>query len=690
MAQARRLAVIMFTDIVGYTALMAKDETTALEVLTRNRQIQKLLIEQYRGTWLKEMGDGVLASFDSTTDALRCAAGIIPAAREEDIELRIGVHLGEVVFSDGDVFGDGVNIAARLETLAVPGSVLFTDQVLQDIRNKPDLASVSLGKVTLRNVGEPIGIHALVAPDLHVPDALPSSVTEDGQNKQLLTKPSIFLIAGAVLIVLIALLVITRDQPVQGFERESSELPRDSPPAVATIPFSNISGEETTDFLGFALADQVINALSYLQGIIVRPSSSVRRYENTRVDPTTVRDELAVDYVLMGHYLKSQDSLRLNLELVDVVGNDIVWSETMTASATNTFELQDLVAQRVSDGLSIRFANDLQDPVATDIPEDPLAYEYYLRSLACGASIEEDRRAVALLRQAIQRDTSFAPAYGALGFRLHQLATYDDRSSRKVAIQEVLDIYNKALELNPNSLRVLSNLSFLKTELNQKEEAIELAHRMIRINPNFAQGHFVLAYAFRYAGMLEAAMDATRRSLALDPRDFRLRSGGVAFTLAGRYEEALEYFWARDGSGYTESWRGSVYLRMGEDDEARKELMKAAELASNGIIGLFTDAMLAVLDGTEQRVVADVRTAGESMEDPESMYFYGELCVLLGDHAGGLALIDRAIENGYAPYPAMKVSPFFREVRETTGYQEVLQKARSAQETFRQRHQLAD
>ncbi|MDX1406745.1 MAG: adenylate/guanylate cyclase domain-containing protein [Saprospiraceae bacterium] len=689
MAQSRRLAVIMFTDIVGYTALMAKDETRALDVLARNRQIQKLLIEQYRGTWLKEMGDGVLASFDSTTDALRCAASIIPAARNENIELRIGIHLGEVVFSDRDVFGDGVNIAARVEGLAAPGSVLFTDQVYQDIRNKPDIRSVPMGKFNLKNVGVPVGIHALFSRDLVVPDKISSSLSAGSHQKDALRTNTILYVAGALIIALLVFLIVRNGADESG-EIDKGEAAGTSPPALAAIPFSNISGEEESDFLGFALADQVINALSYLQGVIVRPSSSVRHYENTRVDPTAVRDELAVDYVLMGHYLKSEDSLRLNLELVDVVGNDILWSETMTASVTNTFELQDLVARRVSDGLSIRFANDLQDPLATDIPGDPQAYEYYLRSLACGASIEGDRQAVALLRQAIQRDSTFAPAYGALGFRLHQLATYDEPVSRRVAIQEVLDIYNKALELNPNSLRVLANLSFLKTELNQKEEAIELARRMIRINPNFAQGHFVLAYAYRYAGLLEPAMDATRRSLALDPRDFRLRSGGVAFTLAGRYNEALEYFWARDGSGYTESWRGSAYLRMGEYDEARKELMKAEEQAADGIIGLFTDAMLAFLNGTPQNVVADVRAAGESMEDPESMYFFGELCILLGDYTGGLALIDRAVENGYAPYIAMQISPFLDEVRNNVEFQRIVRKAQQQQEAFRQRQELAD
>jgi adenylate cyclase len=155
MPSSRRLAVIMFTDIVGYTALMGKNEQLAFNVLEQNRAIQRPLIEKYQGKWLKEMGDGVLATFPGTTDALNCAKEIIIAAKSRDIGLRIGIHLGEVVFQNNDVFGDGVNVAARVESIAVPGSVLMTEKVYDDIRNKPDVDAVALGKYALKNVSKP-------------------------------------------------------------------------------------------------------------------------------------------------------------------------------------------------------------------------------------------------------------------------------------------------------------------------------------------------------------------------------------------------------------------------------------------------------------------------------------------------------------------------------------------------------
>ena len=157
MSQSRQLAAIMFTDIVGYTALMGEDERKALELLKKNRQVQRPIIEKFNGRWLKEIGDGVLASFNTVSDAVYCAKEIQEICQtEENLSLRIGIHQGEVVFEDGDVFGDGVNIASRLESLAIPGSIFISSKVHDDIKNHKDIETDSLGKYVLKNVNEPV------------------------------------------------------------------------------------------------------------------------------------------------------------------------------------------------------------------------------------------------------------------------------------------------------------------------------------------------------------------------------------------------------------------------------------------------------------------------------------------------------------------------------------------------------
>ncbi len=684
MRSDRRLAAIMFTDIVGYTAMMGSDEARAFQVLELNRKLQRPLIERYRGQWLKEMGDGILASFPSTTEALSCAKDIVSAARDADITLRVGIHLGEVVFQNGDVFGDGVNIAARVESLAVPDSVLFTGKVYSDIVNKPEFEAKQLGSIRLKNVPKAIEIYALVADGLAVPEltALQTARTPrralGAQTKK-----------GVILAISLLLLTVLGWRFLPWSADDSSPSVGTTPELItlAALPFSNISQEAEIDFLGFALVDQVINALAYLQNVSVRPSSSIRKYVKEVIDPQKVGDDLAVQYVLMGHYMKNQGMVRLNLELIDVDENNVQWRGTVQEEMTDIFHLQDMVADKVIDGLEIQFTPSERDRMVKDVPRSPLSYEYYLKAVDYPLSVDGSELAIDMLYQAIELDSTYAPAYNELGMRLKQLARYRQGDNRSALIGEAEVAMQHALRLNGGLLTALGNLAMIKTELNEKTEAVAFARKMLDLNPNNANAHFVLGYIYRYAGMLDEAIRQVDRAVAIDPNDRLFRSGGLAYLLSGRYHEAVQFFKRyEDGSGFSAGWQGTAYMMMGDEDKAIEMLEKAWQIDSLNTLGLWAGSKLAYLNGQTEGWIPRIRQIEEKVNDPESIYAWLVVNIMLGDYDYGLELLAKAVDLGYFPHRTFEIDPALDPIRERPEFRSIVERAKRKHEAFKERH----
>ena len=250
---------------------------------------------------------------------------------------------------------------------------------------------------------------------------------------------------------------------------------------LAVLPFSNTKPDPETDYFGFAIADQIIGDLIYLKNIIVRPSSSIRKYEKQMIDPVIAGEDLNVKYVLTGNYLKQANIIRLNVELINVLANEIIWREPIEVDYNNTFELQDIVAQKVVDGMNVKFTQKEISRIEKDIPGNPLAYEYYLRGVSYPFLIEGNRLAIDMLNKSIEIDSNYAPAYNALGRRIHQMETFGFQTPIENNRPE--DYYLKALSINSELMSALSNLANFYTETDRTEEAVELTKQMLEINP---------------------------------------------------------------------------------------------------------------------------------------------------------------------------------------------------------------
>ena len=295
----RKLAAIMFTDIVGYTALMSNDEDNALRILQKNRDTVKVLVSRFNGEFLKEIGDGTLCSFGSVVDAVNCALEIQNTLKDEpDFKLRIGIHVGDVVVEEsGDVFGDGVNVASRIENLAVPGGISVSGQVYDNIQNKPTIETEFLGEKTLKNVARPVKIYAIgKAGEPHA--ALKSHDAETTDTKK--TRPSI-----------------------------------------AVLPFDDMSPGKDQEWFCDGMAEEILNALAQVDDLRVIARTSAFAFKGKHGDIREIGRKLDVETLLEGSVRKAGNRLRITAQLIKVSEGSHIWSERYDRDMEDVFAIQD-------------------------------------------------------------------------------------------------------------------------------------------------------------------------------------------------------------------------------------------------------------------------------------------------------------------------------------------------------------
>ena len=300
MESSHRLAAIMFTDIVGYTSLMGVDQESALAMLNRNRAIHKSTISRHNGEWLKEMGDGTLASFHTSSEAVRCAGAIQREAVKANVPLRIGIHMGEVVFEGQDVFGDGVNIASRIEQMSEKGQILASDVVYQNIKNKSGIEASFLGEKILKNVDDPVRLYTIEVDQKEGTETLSTEVgTHNSKN------------------------------------------------SIAVLPFVNISSDAEQEYFGDGLTEEVIADLSQLSNLLVISRSSVMTFKGTTKNLKRIANELNVKYVLEGSVRKAGNNLRITAQLINAESDVHLWAEKYNGSINDIFEIQENVSRSI-------------------------------------------------------------------------------------------------------------------------------------------------------------------------------------------------------------------------------------------------------------------------------------------------------------------------------------------------------
>ena len=450
--------------------------------------------------------------------------------------------------------------------------------------------------------------------------------------------------------------------------------------SIAVLPFSNTREDPESDFLGLALVEEVIVDLSYAKDILVRPSSAVRKYAETMIDAPTAGGELNVDYILVGNYLIEENVIRMNFELVEVKSNELIWGEKIETEYQNAFQLQDMVSDKVLEGLKIQFSEEESQLRKIDVAEDPLAYEYYLRALAQPFTQEGNQIAVDLLNKSVTLDSLYAPTWSELGWRTKQLAAFTVGAG--LQIEEAEEMLLKALDLNSELPSALASLAAIYVETGRTEQAVETARHVLSINPNNPQNHLALSYAYRYAGFLEEEEREQEIALSLDPENLRLRVvSGMNKIYLGKLEEALEAFEHNNRNPYSLAFQGQIHLRLGNEERALELFNQVMEMDQQGV-GKWASSMKHYLDGNPELGRQALEILEINLVDAEQYYNIANLYGLLGYKEDCIRNLRSALDRGFFNYTLFLNDRFLDSVRDEPDFKQVLEEAKAKHEAF--------
>jgi serine/threonine protein kinase/tetratricopeptide (TPR) repeat protein len=466
--------------------------------------------------------------------------------------------------------------------------------------------------------------------------------------------------------------------------RSSSKRATDALLRLGVIPFANTTKDPDVSYLGFALADRIIDELTYVQGLVVRPSTAVREFESGIVDVVAASRKLRVDYLLTGAYAARAGHVGLDLDLTDARSGAKVWREHLECALDDVAAVQRDVAAKVTRGFSLHASGDEPRRTQVNVPRNPLAYQSYLRSLSYPYSKEGTALAIPALEESLHLDGSYAPAYAAYGDRLRHTAVYalggpETAKQAEAALQQ-------ALSLDGGLLSALVVRAQLFAESGRNDDAVESLRRALAINPDHAESHFSLSYVYRYGGLLEASAREGETALRLDPNNPRFRSLATTYLYLGDYPRSIEVHRLDPESAWTLARVGQIHIRRGERELAVESLDRAIAIEPDSSVGHWAFAMRAHLRGDRTRglqALDKVERAG--IVDGEQWYHFGNVHALLGDAEGCLRDLERAVGSGFFNYPFMLHDAFLDPLRGDPNFQRILARARDKHEAFKAR-----
>jgi adenylate cyclase len=497
MTSTRQLAAIMFADIEGYTSLMQEDESMALNLLGKLKQKLEQEVELHKGKILEVRGDGILCMFTSTLEAVRAALSIQHEMQKQPVvPLRIGIHTGDVIVSADAVFGDGVNIASRVETLSVPVSIFITARVYEDIKNQKDILTQSLGLFTLKNVKDPISIYAISNHGITVPDT--NSLRGKGEKAR--------------------------------------------PGCILVLPFVNLSQDTHQDYFSDGLTEELISSLSRVKELRIISRTTSMQYKGTQKDIKTIREETEVAYILEGSVRRHGNDLRITAQFIDAVRDIHLWSDSYRGVIDNIFEIQESVASNIVDALRIQLTAEEKDNLQKRFTDNTEAYQLYLQGRYFWNKRNEEAllTAIRYFETALQKDTQYALAWAGLADTYNLLGEYTTRSRKelnpmaKAAAKQALVIDNQLAEAHISLASILM-LGDWDWENSGKEFQIGLA-----LNPGYATGHHWYAEWLLFHGKISQAMQEISIAAELDPISTAiLKDQGMSYYYTREYDKAL-------------------------------------------------------------------------------------------------------------------------------------------------------
>ena len=542
----QRLAVILAADAVGYSRLMSLDQFATVAKLDAGRAVFRKEIEARGGRVVDMAGDSILAVFELATSAVAAALAIQqaldtagdPGPDDQRMRFRIGIHMGEIVEkADGTVYGDGVNIAARLEGLAEPGAIAVSDAILGLARGKVDATFVDLGEQRVKNIAAPVRAYG-------------TGLRASDKREATASTPA------------------------------AASKPADRP-SIAALPFSNLSGDPEQEYLADGMVEDLVTALSRFRWLLVIARNSTFVYKGKAVDVRQVARELGVRYVLEGSIRKAGSRVRIVAQLIDATAGTHIWSHKYDRDLSEVFDLQDEITQRIAAALAPEITAAEIARVQRQRPDNLDSWDAYVRALPLMRehTQESNRGATELLQKAIRLSPAYSAALARLSGCRTQAAYYDWDSQRDACITEALDLGRRAQVVDPEEPLALDALASAYQISGDLENAANLARRALALSSACTAAYGTLITSLAFLGRWEEALEAFAESERTSPRDpdrsSRLMGLTIALFVAGHYAEVVES--AKDYVSLRPNWYGGyVYLAASSALSGKVEAARAA------------------------------------------------------------------------------------------------------------------
>jgi adenylate cyclase len=643
----RKLAAVFSADVKGYSRLMGDDEEATIRTLTAYRGLMSTLIQHYRGRVVDSPGDNLLAEFASAVEAVQGAVEIqrelkaknaaLPDARK--MEFRIGINVGDVIVEGERLYGDGVNIAARLEGIAEAGGICIAGTVYDQVKTKLPFHYEYLGEQAVKNITEPVRVWRLV---LKVPSPLAGEgqseeVVGEAERQKAKVKAQTERRVGSALqhwavvgmgglLLLVGTFVAVRYHSVPKLSPQSSSLmpqgaqalPLPDKPSIAVLPFVNMSADPEQEYFSDGMTEDIITDLSKLSSLFVIARNSTFTYKGKAVDVKNVGRELGVQYVLEGSVQRASDQLRINAQLVDATTGAHVWAERYDRllQAQTIFAVQDDITRQIVLALGVEMWKAEVERVGRAPTDNLNAYDAVLRAISylLRPTKETNTQARQLAERAIALDPQYATGYVTMGWvYFHQWIW--QWSPGPSALERASEMAQRALALDNSHPYAHMTLGGVYLFQRKHEQALAEMERAIALEPNFADAHMWLALTLNYMGRPEEAIGWAEKAIRLNPYypGWYLNFLGMAYFLTGRYEEALtveKKALTLTPNLDTHAGLAGVYITLGREEEARAEAAEILRMSPNFLVDAWGQMLPFKNPADSERYLAPLRKAG--------------------------------------------------------------------------------
>lgn len=640
----RQLMAIMFADMTGYTALMQEDEQRAKLLRNRQRKALNTLIPLHNGKIIQYFGDGTLSLFSSAINAVQSAIAIqLELQKDPKVALRIGIHSGDVSYDKEGVYGDCVNLASRIEGLSVPGAILISDKVFDEVKNQPDIKTVDLGKFNLKNVKRPVEVYAIANEGLNIP-----------------TQAQIGIRSGT----------------------EKS---------IAVLPFVNMSTDPENEYFSDGISEEILNALTHVDGLQVTARSSSFSFKGKNEDVRQIGSKLGVATVLTGSVRKAGKRMRITVQLINTSDGYHVWSEMFDSDLEDIFQVQDEISLKILNRLKENFSPaGKAEHIIKQSTENIEAYNLYLKGRFHWnkSNPEDTKKAIRNFEEAIRLDRDFSLPYCALSY-CYSFMGSSGLMPPSEAYPKAKDCTLKAIEIDPNHAEAHLSLATIKFFHNWDFEGAESSiNKALSLSLNSSLINQVHGWLLIAKGEFEKAIEKMKQALLLDPLSLPLNCNlADAYSFANRFEDAVEVYdkVIEMDPNYRRAYegRGMVFLINGENEKAIVNLEKYQQLIGNPLKGLSSIGhAYAIMGKTDKALECIEKLKIREREDPQTLLHLDYAFIYTGlkeydkafeylekayDQRMGIACLGMIFCIRYPMLKEMRSDPRFKELTKKMG-----------------------